>query len=336
MLARRTAIFAIMSSAALLATIAVSAPPAARADIGGCPIYPPNNVWNARVDNLPAHPQSDAYIAALGATNGLHPDFGSGSWDGYPIGMAYATVYSPTPSIPVNYTDYGSESDPGPFPIPLDTPIEGGRWLTNTGDRHVLVVNTFDCKLYELWRGFAYSDHWDAGSGAVFDLTRNAPLRPDGWTSADAAGLPILPGLARYDEAAYGVITHALRFTTDCTAGKTWPARHAATYGSCTDPPPLGLRVRLKASFVINPAWSPQTKVILTALKQYGLILADNGSRWYVSGAHDPGWDDDALVTQLAQVKGTNFEVVDSAPLMLDYNSWVAAVNRLYLPAIIR
>ncbi|MBI5877172.1 MAG: hypothetical protein HZB53_05955 [Chloroflexi bacterium] len=320
-------------------SIAIRTPPAARADLGGCPMFPPNNVWNARVDNLPVHSQSAAYIASLGSATGLHPDFGSGYWAGYPIGMQYATVYSPTPSIPINYVEYGSQSDPGPFPIPLSTPVEGGSWLTNTGDRHVLVVNTFDCKLYELYHAYVNGNGgWDAGSGAVFDLTHNAPLRPDTWTSADAAGLSILPSLARYDEVASGVITHALRFTANCSSGNVWPARHQAPYrtGACNPLPPMGLRVRLKASYVINPAWSAQTKVILTALKTYGLILADNGSSWYISGAHNAGWVDDVLAPELSNVKGADFEVVDSARLMLDYNSWAAAVNLQYLPAIIR
>ena len=324
---------------ALLAAIIVDAPPtslARSADLGGCPMYPPNNVWNARVDHLPVHPNSANYIATLGPSHGVHPDFGSGWWDGYPIGMFYTTIYSPTPSIPVNYHWYGNESDPGPMPIPPDAPIEGGNWMTNTGDRHVLVVNTFDCKLYELYHAFSDGSDWDAGSGAIFDLTRNAPLRPDSWTSADAAGLPILPGLARYAEVANGVIEHALRFTTNCTSGNVWPARHEAPHGVCLNPPPMGLRVRLKSSFAINPAWSPQTKVILTALKKYGLILADNGSRWYISGTHEAGWDDDALVPQLAQVKGSDFEVVDTSLLMLDYHSWSAAVFRLSLPSIMR
>jgi len=299
-------------------------------------MFPPDNIWNTRVDNLPIHPQSSAYISAIGAAVGLHPDFGAGYWDGKPIGMFYTTVYSPQASVAINYVEYGNESDPGPFPIPLDAPVEGGSWLTNTCDRHVLVVNTYNCVLYELYHAYAQANRWDAGSGAVFTLTANAPLRPDTWTSADAAGLPILPGLARYDEAASGVITHALRFTTNCTSGYIWPARHEAPSGSCANPPPMGLRVRLKSSFVINAGWSPQTKAILTALKRYGMILADNGSRWYISGAHDPGWDDDALISQLWLVKGSDFEAVDASVLMLNYNSGQAKqlLPRLWIPVV--
>lgn len=321
-------------------TLAIAAQPAA-ANIAGCPMFPTNNVWNTRVDSLPVHPMSSAYIASIGATTGVHPDFGAGLWQGAPIGIPYTTVLGMQPLVSINYTDYGDESDPGPFPIPPNAPIEGGP--SSTGDRHVLVVDTTNCKLYELFNAYPQQDgSWNASAGAVFTLTVNAPLRPDTWTSADAAGLPILPGLARYDEVATGAITHALRFTARCSRGYIWPARHRADTNAtgCATPPPMGQRIRLKASFVINPSWDPQVKVILTALKTYGMILADNGSSWYISGAPDASWNDDALVNQLRNVRGSDFEAVMGTWLMVDYNSGEARIPmlnaRLWIPLIRR
>ncbi len=298
--------------------------PSASANIAGCPMFPTDNVWNARVDALPVHPQSAAYVNSIGASKPLHPDFGAGDWAGYHIGMSYATVNGSQPLVPINYTAYGSESDAGPFPIPPDAPVEGGNYITNTGDRHVLVVDTTNCKLYELFNAWKQPDNsWNADSGAVFTLTANAPLRPAGWTSADAAGLPILPGLTRYDEVVSGVITHALRFTVHCSAGYIWPARHRADYGSCANPPPMGLRFRLKASYPITPSLNPQVKVILTALKQYGMFVADNSSSgdWYLSGTHDANWNDDRLLNELRLVHGSDFEAVDESGLMVNVNS---------------
>jgi hypothetical protein len=256
--------------------------------------------------------------------------------------MFYTTVLGTQLPVSIHYTEYGNQSDPGPFPIPPGAPIEGGSWPTNTGDRHAMVVDTTNCRLYELYHSYEQPDHsWNAGSGAVFTLTTNGPFRPDTWTSADAAGLPILPGLARFDEAASGAITHALRFTSDTSADDyIWPARHKAGYNTTSHSPPMGQRFRLKASFNINPAWSPQVKTILTALKQYGMILADNGTSWYISGTHDAGWDDNSLVSQLKLVKGSDFEAVDESSLMLDYNSGqvktVTFTNWLWLPMLQR
>ncbi len=286
-----------------------------------CTVFPDDNIWNARVDTLPVHSRSDDYIATIGASTTLHPDFGSGEWppgSGSPIGIPFVTVDGGQPDVPITYTDYGDESDPGPFPIPADAPVEGGS--AGTGDRHVLVLDDEDCVLYELFNAFPQADgSWKASSGARYDLRSNA-LRPDGWTSADAAGLPILPGLIRYDEVASGEITHAIRFTAAQTQrAYVWPARHFAS--SITDPryPPMGQRFRLRASFDTS-GFSPEVRVILEAFKRYGLILADNGSSWFVSGAPDDRWDNDVL-RELKSVPGSAFEAVDVSSLMVDPDS---------------
>jgi hypothetical protein len=311
------------------------------ANIAGCPMFPSDNVWNTRADTLPVHTQSNAYVTSISANKQLHPDFGSGQWQGLDIGTAYAAVPGSQPKITMSF-GYASQSDPGPYPIPANPPIEGGDFITNAGDRHMLIVDTTNCKLYETWDSHVQSDgSWYAGSGAIFTLTSNM-LRPDTWTSADAAGLPILPGLARYDEATSGVITHALRFTVHCSLGYIWPARHQANYQSnlCATPPPMGLRFRLKASYPITPTLDPQVKVILTALKQYGMFVADNSSSgdWYVSGLHDPNWNDDALVSQLKLVKGSDFEAVNESALMVSPDSGQARLlNRtVWLPLLVR
>lgn len=287
------------------------------AEVAGCPFFPDDNIWNTSIDNLPKASNSDAYINTIGAGTGLHPDFGSGTWNGGPIGIPYVEVPGTQPLVPVTF-GYDDESDPGPYPIPPDAPIEGGP--DSTGDRHILIVDRDNCILYELYYAFPQPDgSWTAGSGAIFDLNSNA-LRPAGWTSADAAGLPILPGLVRYDEVAGGEIRHAVRFTAPQTRrAYVWPARHYAS--SLTDPkyPPMGQRFRLKADFDIS-GFSPEVQVILTALKKYGMILADNGSSWFISGAPDERWDNDIL-RQLKQVTGSNFEAVDVSSLMVSSDS---------------
>lgn len=286
--------------------------------IAGCPVFPADNIWNTPVDTLPLDPNSDSYINAIGRNVGVHPDFGSGIWEGAPIGIPFVTVPGTQPMAPVACY-YEDESDPGPYPIPPNAPIEGGS--DSNGDRHVLVLDRDSCVLYELYDAWPQQNgSWDCGSGAIYNLNSHA-LRPDGWTSADAAGLPMLPGLARYDEVAAGEIAHALRFTAPSTRRVyVWPARHYAS--SSTNPalPPMGQRFRLKASLDIS-GFSPQVQVILRALKKYGMILADNGSSWYISGAPDPSWNDDALVSELRQVHGGDFEAVDVSSLMLDSNS---------------
>jgi hypothetical protein len=280
-------------------------------------VFPENNIWNARVDSLPVHPSSDFFVASIGPTTGLHPDFGSGTWNGGPIGIPFAVVAGTQPQVPVDF-GYADESDPGPYPIPPGVPIEGGPG--SSGDRHVLVLDRDRCRLYEMWNSWPQPDgSWSAGSGAIFDLLSNG-LRPDGWTSADAAGLPILSGLVRYDEVASGEIRHAIRFTARRTRRVyVWPARHFAS--SLTDPnvPPMGQRFRLKRSFDVT-GYPPQIRVLLVAMQRYGLILADNGSDWFLSGVPDERWDND-LLRLLGSVRGASFEAVDSSSLVVDPDS---------------
>jgi hypothetical protein len=273
--------------------------------ISGQQVFPTNNPWNQDISSQPVDPNSAKLISSIGLSTGLHPDFGT-YWNGAPNGIPYVVVSGNQPLVPVSF-DYSDESDPGPYPIPPDAPIEGGP--NGDGDRHVLVVDKDRGKLYELFDAHPLGGSWHAGSGAVFDLNSNA-LRPAGWTSADAAGLPIFPGLVRYEEAVQqGAINHALRFTVSRTRrAYVSPARHFASSNTSTSLPPMGMRVRLKANFNIAP-FPPEVRVILTALKKYGMFVADNGSSWFVSGAPDPRWNDDALHT-LTQVKGSNFEVV--------------------------
>lgn len=283
-----------------------------------CAIFPPDNPWNTDVSSYPVHPNSAAYIDFIGATKLLHPDFGT-FWNGAPIGIPYVVVPADQPLVPVSFL-YADESDAGPYPIPPNPPIEGGS--DSTGDRHILMLGLERCQLHELYyawppgsSGDPYTDRWYAGSGAIFDLRSNA-LRPDDWTSADAAGLPILPGLVRYDEVVeQGVIRHALRFTVRATQqGYIHPATHYAS--SSTDParPPMGLRLRMKPSYNCS-AHSSEVQVICAALKKYGMFVADNGSDWYVSGAHDPRWDDDRL-GDLKKIPGNAFEAVYTGEIL--------------------
>ena len=276
----------------------------------GVPFFPANNVWNATVDQLPVDANSAQYVATIGAPRKpAHPDFGSGLYAGAPIGIPFITVPGTQPKVNVTF-DYDSESDHGGYPVPSNAPIEGGP--SSTGDRHVLVIDKDHCILYELYNAYAQPDgSWHAGSGAIFDLKSNA-LRPAGWTSADAAGLPIFPGLMRYDEMAAGEIQHAIRFTAPQTRNTyIWPSRHEASSLTGMNYPPMGQRFRLKASFDIT-GFPAAVQVILRALKKYGMILADNGSSWYLSGAPDDRWDNDTLHT-LAQIQGSDFEAVDES-----------------------
>lgn len=275
-----------------------------------CPIFPPNNPWNQRVDRLPVAIDSARLIASIGLNAPVHADFGT-VWDGAPNGIPFVVVSNRTRRVPVHF-QYADESNRGPYPIPPRASIEGGP--KSSGDRHVIVIDRATCKDYELFAAYPHHGgaYWTAGSGAIFNLRSNH-LRPAGWTSADAAGLPILPGLARYDEVADGSIDHALRFTAPCTAPRyVYPARHFAS--TCSGfLPPMGLRVRLKAS--VNISGLPyQARVVAEALKRYGMILADNGSPWYISGAPNPRWNNDAL-HQLDQLTGRDFEVVDTSSL---------------------
>jgi hypothetical protein len=296
--------------AAVLAALALPVAAAKGATVGGCPVFPSDNAWNQRVDRLPVQRNSDAIVRSIGATDTMHADFGSGLWEGGPIGIPFVTVGGSQPKVPVSF-DYADESDRGPYPIPSQAPIEGGP--NADGDRHVIVVDRKRCRLYELFAAYRRGSSWRAGSGAIWNLRSNR-LRPRGWTSADAAGLPILPGLARYDEVKRGRIDHALRFTADRTRRAfVYPARHFAS--DLTDPnlPAMGQRLRLRRGYDIS-RFPRHARIVLKALKRYGMILADNGSPWYVSGAPDPRWSNDQLRT-LHRVPGSAFEVVDTSAL---------------------
>jgi len=282
-------------------------PPASTAP--AAPSLSSEAAWNQDVSQSPRDPRSAAYIAYIDAHGGslLHPDFGSPR----PYGFPYAVVGDGQRQLPIHYTAYGDESDPGPFPVPTNAPVEGGR--RSDGDRHVLVVDRSACKLYELYRAFFVAKpqpHWNADSGTAWDL-RSPALRPDGWTSADAAGLPIFPGLVRYDEAAAGRIEHAIRVTFE-SARNAWvrPASHCAGDTSNPNAPPMGLRLRLEASYGLG-RFSGPARAIAEAMQRYGLIVADNGSNWYISGSSDRRWDDENL-DQLKRIPGSAFEVVKS------------------------
>jgi hypothetical protein len=276
-----------------------------------CPVFPASNVWNRPIDTLPVAANSAQLIASIGLDTGLHPDFGSGLYAGRPIGIPFDVVSAKTPRSRVSF-EYADESDRVRYPIPANVHIEGGR--ASDGDRHALLLDKDACKLYELYALYPKAaGGWRAGSGAVWNLRSNA-VRPAGWTSADAAGLPILPGLARYDEVARGVIDHALRFTASRTRrAYVYPARHYASSSDDQSLPPMGVRVRLKASIDIS-GFPRQARVVLQALKTYGMILADNGSSWYVSGAPSPKWSNDDLHS-LGRITGSMFEVVDTTSL---------------------
>lgn len=295
-------------------------PPAPQPDLGpgaslhGKQVFPPDNSWNKDISNEPVDPNSDNLIASIGLNTTLHPDFGT-VFNGAPNGIPYIVVAGSQPTVPINFVQWGSESDPGPYPVPANAPIEGGP--SSNGDRHVIVIDRDNWKLYELGRGFPLNGgaSWNADCGAVFDLNSNA-LRPAGWTSADAAGLPIFPGLVRYDEVVeLGELRHAIRFTAQVTRrAYVHPARHWASSDTSPNRPPMGMRVRLKASFDIT-GFSPRIQVILRGMKRYGLILADNGSNWFISGAPDRRWDDNEL-RQLKTIRGSNFEVVQMGTIV--------------------
>lgn len=288
--------------------------------IAGCPILPADNIWNARVDGLPVHARSAAYINSIGAGTSLHPDFGT-FWEGAPIGIPFVVAPASQPNVTITYGPYGfpNESDKGAMPIPPNAPVEGGN--NSEGDRHVLVLKQGECKLYELYRAFKINEgQWQVDSSSIYDLNSNA-LRPAGWTSADAAGLPMLPGLIRLDEVTAGEIAHAIRFTVSRSQrAYVWPARHFASSITDLNVPPMGQRFRLKSSKDLS-SYPKDIQVIFTAFKRYGLILADNGSNWYIGGEHNPNWNDDMLVSAFRTLKGSDFEAVDVSSLMLNSNS---------------
>jgi hypothetical protein len=297
----------------LIAAFVIPAHAASSPSISGVSIFPPDDVWNVPVDTLPVDPHSADYVKNIGTTAYLHPDFGSGLWEGNPMGIPYNIVPGTQQKKTVTF-DYADESDPGPYPIPDNPVMEGG------SDRHILILDRDNQRLYELFAAEKQPDgSWHAGSGAIFNLS-DYRLRPAGWTSADAAGLAILPGLVRYDEVAAGEIDHAIRFTAPSTQrAYIWPARHYASSLTNTAYPPMGQRFRLKSSFNTT-GYPTQARVILEALKEYGMILADNGAPWYITGAPDDRWDNDALHT-LQQLKGSDFEAVDSSSLMISPDS---------------
>jgi hypothetical protein len=275
-----------------------------------CPVFPANNAWNQRVDKLPVAADSAQLVASIGLDSPVHADFGSGKWDGGPIGIPFDVVSKKTHRSHVSF-EYADESNRVAYPIPPRVHIEGGS--QSTGDRHAILVDKSNCRLYELYDLHHTGRGWTAGSGAMWSLRSNH-LRPAGWTSADAAGLPIFPGLARWDEVKRGVIDHALRFTASETRrAYVYPARHYASNSNDPSLPPMGLRVRLKASVNIA-SFPPQVRVVLRALQRYGMILADNGSPWYISGAPNGHWSNDQLHT-LGRLTGADFEVVDTSSL---------------------
>ncbi len=301
--------------------------------IASCPLFPANNIWNYNISHLPVIPNSANYIASIGITSKLHAAFGS-TIPGYPPpGMPYVVVPATQPYVPVHFY-YAKESTPGPYPIPPNVPVEGGR--QNPGDRHVIVVNSDTCKLYEMWASYPQPDgSWKAGGGSMWSLKSNS-LRPKYWTSADAAGLPILPGLVRYDEVETGVINHALRVAVNHTQRAfLWPARHFASTDSSTNLPPMGLRLRLKAGVDIS-SFSPQNQVILTALKHYGVFVADNSdlNSLELSGARTPGdhWNNSSLAF-LGNLHASDFEAVDESALQVSPNSGqVASPQQAHQP----
>ena len=277
--------------------------------VGGCPVLPADNAWNQDISQAPLRANSPAIISSIQSSGGtrLHPDFGENP----DYGIPFVVVPEGQPLVPITYTAYGDESDPGPFPVPLDAPVEGG--AGSNGDRHVLVLRAGTCDVFELYRAFRSGAGWQADSGARFDLRSNA-LRPLGWTSADAAGLPILPGLVRYEDVAAGAIRHAIRVTFSRTQrGYILPATHFASSSNDASLPPMGMRLRLKASFDTSQL-TGQALVIAVAMQRYGVIVADNGSNWYFQGAPSAGWNDDDL-NQLKAISGSNFEVVDTGPV---------------------
>jgi hypothetical protein len=281
-------------------------------------MFPEDSYWHAEVAGLPVLANSDQLVASIGTTRGMHADFGSGEWDGGPIGIPFTTVPGTQPRVDIEF-GYASQSDPGPYPIPPNVPIEGGP--DSSGDRHTLVVDRDACKLYETWSTYPVegTDDWEAGSGAVWDLRSNA-LRPAGWTSADAAGLPILPGLVHFDEVASGEVDHVIRITAPVTRRQyLWPATHQAGSTNSPDAPAMGQWFRLRST--VDPDDFPEeVRPIVVALQVHGAIVADNGSGWYISGVPDERWDNDAL-RALRSIKGSDFQAVDASSLRVQPGS---------------
>lgn len=321
----------IWSCALAFATCLPAGPALAQPIVGRCSVFPADNIWNAPVDALPVDPQSDAYIASIGPDVPVHPDFGAGLYEGSPMGIPYTVVTFDQPAVPIIFAPHSNEpeaidgeSDAGPYPIPPNAPIEGGN--DSIRDRHVLVVQQGSCTLFELYKAVANADgSWNAVSAAKFDLEGNE-LRIDGWTSADAAGLPVFPGLVRFDEIASGKIEHALRFTVpDTRNAYVWPARHEAADSDDPGLPPMGQRFRLKADVDIS-GFSRTNQIILQALKTYGMMLADNGSPMFIQGEPHDFWDNEDLA-KLKSITADDFEAVDVTSLMVNPDSAQAAAQ---------
>ncbi len=292
------------------------------AALNGAIPFPADNAWNTDISNAPVDPNSANLIASIGSNTSVHPDFGSGLYQGAPIGIPYVVIAGTQANVATHYSDFADESDPGPFPIPGNAPIEGQMADGSAfgGDRHVIVIDRDHNRLYELGNAYPQPDgSWNASGGYKFFLDSNnvRPGGQPGWTSADAAGLPIFPGLVRYEEAAAGLIPHAVRFTVNASRrAYVPPATHYASSNTSANLPPMGMRVRLKASFVIDPSFTKESKAIMQALKTYGMIVADNGSNWYINGAPDPRWNNSKLLSELGTLKGSNFEVIQMTGLV--------------------
>ena len=281
-----------------------------------CRAFPANNYWHADISRLPRHPRSAAWLSHMSTGRDLHPDFGPSYGDGPDYGMPVTVVSGSHPKVAVSF-GYASESDRVRYPFGRDTRIEGGR--DSDGDRHAIVVDKARCRLYETWATRERSGRWYAGSGATWSLTSNA-LRPDEWTSADAAGLPILPGLLRWNEVRNGRVDHAVRFTTDVTSRHhIWPARHDAGSRDSWSYPPMGARFRLRASY--SPTgFGPRAKVVVTAMKRHGLVLADNGSPWFFQGERNANWPD-RMIAELKRIPASAFVAVDTSRLKASQDS---------------
>jgi hypothetical protein len=306
-----------------LAILALAGQPASAAGLlpgTNCPVFPNNSWWHAKVSKLPVHARSAQWMSRMSPTRKLHPDFGpSYGEQPAPYGIPITIVAGTHAKVTVTF-DYWRESDRVPYPLGADTLVEGGQWTS--GDRHTIVVDRDTCKLYETWatRKSGNPVTWRAGSGATWSLYSNV-LRPRTWTSADAAGLPVLPGLLRYDEVALGAVDHAIRFTTDVSDMRyLWPARHQAGGVNNVTYPPMGARFRMKATYPIAASLRADTKAVLVAMKVYGLVLADNGTPWFFQGTADTRWPE-ALLDQLKQVPASAFEAVDTSSLMISYDS---------------
>ncbi|MGZ4468864.1 MAG: hypothetical protein ACXVXB_10315 [Nocardioidaceae bacterium] len=313
-------VLALASAATLAATTALAASPGRPVAGTSCRVFPKNNYWHADVSRLPVNPRSRQWLSHMSTGRDLHPDFGPSYGDGPNYDMPVTVVRGSHPKVPVRFT-YAAESDHVRYPFGSDTRIEGGRG--SAGDKHAIVVDRTHCRLYETWNTTVRNGSWHAGSGATWSLTSNK-LRPDGWTSADAAGLPILPGLLRWNEVRSGSVDHAIRFTTDVTSRHhLWPARHDAGSTDRRSYPPMGARFRLKQSFS-SKGYGADAKVVIAAMKRYGLVLADNGSPWYFQGERNAHWPD-RLIADLKRIPASAFVAVDASSLKRSSGS--AAVN---------